>query len=171
MTSIIGGFRPAVKEAWGQQADPVRSHVRLMNALSGALSKCSCELGVISLAPGTRVAPSAHFGSEILSPSPVPKPGLSLTPNSRGRVSSESCQAPTSSAYSLVRTWTSERRWSPPAVLGSDKLPSMSAPTPHPAPPDTRDRKPCLSANAFIMCRLGVRLGSENRLFAALCFF
>ena len=75
MTSIIGGFRPAVKGAWGQQADPVRSHVRLMNALSGALSKCSCELGVISLAPGTRVAPSAHFGSEILSPSPVPKPG------------------------------------------------------------------------------------------------
>lgn len=85
MTSIIGGFRPAVKGAGGQQADPVRSHVRLMNALSGALSKCSCELGVISLAPGTRVAPSAHFGSEILSPSPVPKPGLSLAPNTGWR--------------------------------------------------------------------------------------
>ena len=170
MTSIIGGFRPAVKGAWGQQADPVRSHVRLMNALSAALSKCSYELGVISLAPGTRVAPSAHFGSEILSPSPVPKPGLSLAPNTRGRVCSESCQAPTSCAYALVRTRTSERRWPPQAVLGSDKLPSMSAP-PRPLPPGTRDRKPCLSANAFIMCHLGVRLGSENRLFAALCFF
>ena len=141
MTSIIGGFRPAVKGAWGQQADPVRSHVRLMNALSGALSKCSCELGVISLVPGTRVAPSAHFGSEILSPSPVPKPGLSLAPNTRGRVCSESCQAPTSCTYALVRTRTSERRWPPQAVLGSDKLPSMSAPSPRPpAPPPSPAR-------------------------------
>lgn len=132
MTSIIGGFRPAVKGAGGQQADPVRSHVRLMNALSGALSKCSCELGVISLAPGTRVAPSAHFGSEILSPSPVPKPGLSLAPNTGGRVCSESCQAPTWCAHALVRTRTSERRWPQRAVLGSDKLPLMS-PLPRPA--------------------------------------
>lgn len=76
MTSIIGRFHHAGKGAGGQQAAPVRYHIRLINALFGALAKCSCEPGVISLAHGTRVAPSARFGSEILSLYPVPKPGL-----------------------------------------------------------------------------------------------
>lgn len=91
----------------------------------------------------------------------MPKPGLSLAPNSRGRVSSESCQAPTSRAYADFARGRQTSLWSPPAVLGSDKLPSMSAPPPHPAP-QTLGIASFVSANAFIMCRLGVRLGSRK---------
>lgn len=45
---------PCCEGAGGQQAAPVRHCVRLINALLGALSKCSCSLGVISHAHGTR---------------------------------------------------------------------------------------------------------------------
>lgn len=49
-------------------------------------------------------------------------------------------------------------------VLGSDKLPWLSWPL------IQGMHEPCLSANAFIMCCLSDSLGSESRLFTALCF-